>query len=313
MTGMNHGPPTIEVLTPARGTVTGDGTITVTGRANDPESAIVQVTVNGTPASLAGDGSFEASVELGEGITLIETIATDRGNNTISDARAVLSGTLVDQGVPIDDAIAAYISRQAMEGLGDLVSNFASGIDLTALAQSYNPVVNSGDSCNDYKAYIDSVQRGPIEVSALPAGGGIDADVSIRELVIRGRVTWEVLCVNGGTTYTITATAYDAGALIRPSLSSGDITIQLDGLTSGFRSFNLDVSGLPGFVEDRFENAVRDKVASILRDKIASIVPPLANQFLDGFVSKSYSLSLFGQTVDLAFWPSAMSWTDQGG
>ena len=68
----------------------------------------------------------------------------------------------------------------------------------------------------------------------------------------------------------------------------------------------VDVNGIPGFIEDRFEDDVRNKVAAILRDKIQSIVPPLASEFLDGFVSKTYEVNLLGQTIQFSFWPSAM-------
>ena len=57
-------------------------------------------------------------------------------------------------------------------------------IDLGALARSFNPVINTGDSCNDYKAYVDSIDRGAIEVSAVPATGGMQTKVTIRDLVI---------------------------------------------------------------------------------------------------------------------------------
>ena len=169
----DHLPPVVEVQTPERGTVSGDGSVTVTGRTSDAESAVVQVTVNGTVATLAADGSFQATLTLSEGITLLETVATDQGGNTATDARAVLSGNLVDQTAPVDDAIAAFISPQAMNGLADLVNGYTSAINLDSLAKSYNPVINTGNSCNDYQVYVDSVERGPIEVSAGAAGGGI--------------------------------------------------------------------------------------------------------------------------------------------
>ena len=309
----DHLPPTVEVTTPERGTVTGDASVTVSGRASDAESAVLQVTVNGTLATLADDGSFQASITLGEGITLIETVATDGGGNTASDARAILAGNLVDQNTAVAQAVAAFVSPQAMVGLADLVNSYAGGIDLTALAKSYNPVVNTGGSCNDYQAYVDSVSRGPIEVGAEAANGGIQAKVTIRELVIHGHLNFRAVCISGSANFTVTADAYDAGGLIAPGLADGNLSIALQGVTSGFRGFNVDVSGIPGFIEDRFEDDVRDKVASVLRDKIVSIVPPLASQFLDGFVSKTYEVSLLGQTIQFSFWPSAMSWTEAGG
>jgi hypothetical protein len=309
----DHLPPTVEVRTPERGTLNEGGSVTVTGRASDAESQVIQVTVNGAVATLADDGSFQASITLDSGITLLETVATDGGGNTASDARAVLSGTMADQGTQVTDAIAAFVSKEAMSGLADLLNSFVSGVDLDALAKSYNPVINTGDSCNDYKAYVDSLSRGPIEVSANAAAGGIQGQVTIRDLVIHGHINFRAICISGSANFTITADAYDAGALIAPGLAEGNLSIALKNVSSSFRGFNVDVSGIPGFVEDHFEGDVRDKVASVLRDKIQSIVPPVATQFLDGFVSKTYQVTLLGQNVDFSFWPSAMSWTEAGG
>ncbi|HUS67641.1 MAG TPA: hypothetical protein VMZ28_24060 [Kofleriaceae bacterium] len=310
----DHLPPTVEVLTPERGTVTPDGTVQVTGRATDAESSVATVTVNGQPAPLAGDGTFEVTLDLGDGITLLETVATDRGGNTAMDARAVLAGTLVAQGTPISEAIAAFVSSQAMTGLSDLINGYASAVDLEALAKSNNPVVDTGDSCNDYKAYVDSVTRGPIEVSAGAADGGIAGMVTIRDLVVEGHIDWEALCANGTTDFVVTADAYDAGALIVPSLAGGGgVDIGLAGVTSTFRGFSVDADGVPGFVEDAFEDDIRDKVAGMLRGKIEEIVPPQASMFLSGFVADVHAMTVLGQTVNMSVWPSDMAWTAAGG
>ena len=310
----DHLPPTVEVLTPERGTVTPDGMVLVTGRATDAESSGATVTVNDQQATVGGDGSFELSLALGDGITLLETVATDRGGNTATDARAVLAGMLVSQGTPVSQSIAAFLSSQAMTGLSDLINGYASALDLEALAKSYNPVVDTGDSCNDYKAYVDSLTRGPIEVSAGAADGGISGVVTIRDIVVEGHIDWEALCANGTTDFVVTADAYDASALIVPSLAAGGgVDIALGGVSSSFRGFAVDADGVPGFVEDAFEDDIRDKVAGMLRDKVEEIVPPQASMFLSGFVAEAHSIAVLGQTVDISVWPSDMSWTEAGG
>lgn len=309
----DHRPPIIEVHTPERGTSTTDAEILVTGRAYDNESSITRVTVNGVEATVESDGRFNAALPLAQGIAIIETIATDRGQNQAGDVRAVLAGNLVQHDVPVDDALVAFISSQAMSGLGDLVDTYVSGVDLTALAKSYNPVVDSGDSCNSYKGYVTSVERGDIVVSAEARDGGIHATVSIYSLVIDGYIDWRAFCGNGTSNYTITADAYDATALIVPGLDGTSLTIALEDVTSSFRDFQLDVSGVPGFVEDQFEDKVRDKVAEILRDKINEVTPPLAVSFLNGFLSETHYLDLLGRLVEFRVWPSELSFTDAGG
>src|SRR5919197_5973082 len=118
--------------------------------------------VNGSPAELADDGSFQATLPLIEGITLIETEARDSAGHSATDARAVLAGTLVDQATPVAGGVVANLSAQALTGLSGMVSDLANGTDFTALATSLNPVVDTGDGCDSAKVFIESVQHSGI-------------------------------------------------------------------------------------------------------------------------------------------------------
>src|SRR5690606_8724167 len=110
-------PPTIVIDVPQRGTLAEGTRVVVSGRATDVESDISQVTINGQSTSVGPDGSFSLELEVAEGITLIESIATDAAGNQATDARAVLAGTLVPQTTPVDDGVAAHLSGAAMDGL----------------------------------------------------------------------------------------------------------------------------------------------------------------------------------------------------
>jgi len=304
---------TIEIQSPERGTLSDASEVVVAGRASSTDSSISDVTVNGTTAQVAGDGSFQATIPLVEGITLIETEARDASGNSSTDARAVMAGTLVDQATPVAEGVVANLSGQAMSGLSGMVADLANGTDFTALAATLNPVVDTGDGCNSAKVFIESVQHAGIEVGVGAVVGGIDAAITVRSLVVTGQVNFRAVCIGGSASFTMTADAYDVGGVIVPSLSGGDITVSLDGVTSAFTGFNIDVGGVPGFVESLFEGQVRDRVAEILRDQIAQMVPPVANSFLADFLATSYDVSLLGQTISLSIAPSAMDWNEQGG
>ena len=306
-------PPTIEIHTPERGTLVEGTQVEVAGVATDLETSIASVTINGQSVPVGSDGRFSVLLQVTEGITLLESVASDAAGNKASDARAVLAGTLVPQETAVSDGVAAHLSAEAMGGLGDMVSGVANGTDFTGLAVALNPVVNTGDGCNSAKVYVESVGHSGVEVGAAPVTGGIDTDVSIRSLVVRGRVRFRALCIGGSASWTIRATAYDVGGRIAPTLADRTISIGLDGVTSAFRGFDLDVNNVPGFIENLFEGNVRDKLAQILRDKVREMVPSLANDFLAEFLADSWDVSLLGQTVSLSVWPSAMDWTEQGG
>ena len=305
-------PPVVEVTSPPRGTVTEDRSVVLAGRVTDDKSPIT-LKVNGQAVEVNPDGSFSTTIEVGDGITLFDTIATDGNGNEANDARAVLSGSLVPQETPVAEGVVANLSGEAMNGLGSLVSNLANNTDFTSLATALNPVVDAGSGCNEAQVYVESVSHSGVEVGVAPVAGGIQATVSIRSLVVRGYVEFEAICIGGSASWTISADAYDVGGVILPTLSSGTIAIALGGVTSDFRGFNLDVNNIPGFIEGIFEDDVRDKLAQILRDKVNEMVPSLSTAFLAEFLADAWEVSLLGQTVSLSVTPTAMSWTEQGG
>ena len=306
-------PPVVEVMSPPRGTVTEDRSVVVAGRVTDDKSP-VSLKVNGQAVEVNPDGSFSTTIEVGDGITLFDTIATDGAGNEANDARAVLSGSLVPQETPVAEGVVANLSGTAMNGLGGLVSNLANNTDFTALATALNPVVDAGGGgCNSARVYVSSIEHGGVEVGVAPVAGGLQAAVTLRSLVVRGSVSFRALCIGGSASWTISSDAYDIGGVIAPTLADGTINIGLASVTSGFRSFNLDVNNIPGFIENIFEDDVRDKLAEILRNKVNEMVPPLATAFLAEFLADAWEISLLGQTVSLSVTPTAMSWTEQGG
>ncbi|HLU66809.1 MAG TPA: Ig-like domain-containing protein [Kofleriaceae bacterium] len=305
-------PPAIEITSPARGTLLeGATSVTVTGRATD-DVEIAGVTINGRAASLEPDGTFSLTLEVAEGITLIESIASDAAGNQAADARGVLAGTLVDQATPVASGVAGHLAPPAMAGLAEMVSGLAAGVDWTALAASQNPVASGSTACG-YDVHVTSVEHGGIDVGADAAAGGIAATVTVRDLVVDGHANWDACVTSGTTDFTITADAYDLTGLIAPRLEGSAIQVSLTGVTSGFRGFGVDINGVPGFVEDIIDGAVRDKLAEILRDKITEIVPPMATDFLAEFLADTWEVDLLGRTVGLSIAPVEMSWTEQGG
>src|SRR5687768_6911523 len=72
---------TIEIESPPRGTLSETIDVTVFGRVTSNAGDISELTVNGKVAALASDGSFQVPIALTEGITLIETLASDSAGN----------------------------------------------------------------------------------------------------------------------------------------------------------------------------------------------------------------------------------------
>lgn len=310
----DHAPPLLTIETPERGTLSTTSSIEVTGRAIDAGSGIDAVTINGEPVELDADGRFSLPLELGEGITLLETVAVDGAGNEARDGRAVLGGELVDLSTPVGAGLVGHLGAQAIGGLGAAIGDAADAIDWTALARTYNPVAGGGgDSCNSYKATIDSVEHGGFAADTGATSGGISSRVRAVDLVVRGHLSFRALCAGGSASYTVTADAFDLAGFVAPRLESQTVAVDFESVTTRFTNFQLDVSGVPGFVENQLEGAVRDRVAQIIRDKATEVVPPLAANYLADFLARTWHLDLLGQSVDVSMWPSAMSWNAAGG
>ena len=305
-------PPTLEVTAPSRASFAETDTVVVRGVA-DAAAGLAEVTVNGQAAKLSDDGSFSITLELPETITLLETVATDETGNEIVDARAILAGTLVDQDTPVPEAMAAHMSEAAMSGLGEMVSGFANDTDWTAMARSQNPVATSGSGCNEYQAYVTRVSHGAIEFSTRAATGGIRVTLRIRDLRVNGHIDWRALCANGTTSYTITADSYEMGGLVIPGFVRGAMAVTVQDVTSQFQNFRLNASGVPGWIEDRFQDQARDYLAGMARDFVRQEVPPIAKDFLADFTDNEVVFEVLGQPIHMQVRPTAMSWTDQGG
>jgi hypothetical protein len=80
--------PTIAITAPADGATTGPDTATVTGTATD-DGGPPAIDVNGVAASVAGDGSWSATVPVPADPTTITATATDADGNTASATRTV--------------------------------------------------------------------------------------------------------------------------------------------------------------------------------------------------------------------------------
>ncbi len=97
------GSPSIARMTsPTRSLVqSGTGQITVTGvvTPNENGDLVEKVLVNGVQAIVQPDGSFNATISIKPGATLINTTARDSAGQVAEDTRAVLVGRAADADV----------------------------------------------------------------------------------------------------------------------------------------------------------------------------------------------------------------------
>ena len=86
-------PPTLNVTSPANGSITSNQSCVVAGTTNDSTSSPVTLTVNGSAVTVGSNGAFSTTVTLKEGSNTITVVATDAAGKTTTVTRTVTLDT----------------------------------------------------------------------------------------------------------------------------------------------------------------------------------------------------------------------------
>jgi hypothetical protein len=305
--GSNDTPPTLEVTSPARGTLADADTVTVTGRAVDTEGP-VKVTVAGIAVTPAADGTFTATVPVTPGVALIETHAIDSAGNDVRDVRAVLAGTLDPTDGTAKGQVGARAGITALRAVGDAIGTSAKAIDYTAAAQALNPVYDNG-GCLGAKINITSITLTNVGVALVPKTDLLGTDVTIDNLVVKLAANYKVACIGGSTTITVRATKTKIHGDLGLRIATGAIATSLPTTTVSFEGFSVDIGGVPGAIEDLLRGQARSGVEKALTSAIKSKVPPIADKALAGLVAKPLTTALLDHDLAIAVTPTQVSIT----
>lgn len=300
--------PTLVVTSPERATTTESTQVTVTGIATGNQ---VGVKVNGTAVTPDAQGNFSATIDVGQGIGIIETHATDAAGADIEDVRAVLAGTLGTTDGKTSGAIGARVGKAALTAIGGAVGKTAEGIDFTSLAQSANPVYNNG-GCLGAVVDITSISHDAIDVTLSPIADAVGTEVVIHNVVVKLHASYKVACIGGSTTVTIKSSAAHIKGNLGVAIKGGAIATSLPSDTVALDNFDLDVGGLPDALVDLFNGTVRSKVQDALAGIIKSKVPPMADAQLANLVAKPLSTSVLGHTTAFSMVPGTVDLSTDG-
>jgi hypothetical protein len=310
-------PPVLRIASPARGLFRDHaGSLRVTGTAlpsagGDP---VDRVAVNGVPAALHSDGTFEAAIELPEGATLIQTVARDARGNTASDTRAVEAGPLHPVGSRIPGALSAVISAEAFAKISGAAGPILEGLDLAALLAPLQPIVHisdpSGEDCGFARLYIDDLTFSAARIALEPVSGGLALRVELDGVAVPGRARYAVLCLADSNTVRVTADriAVSGTLVVTPSGAAGFAT-RLTNPAVSIAKLHIDASGVPGDILDALH---LDSAIQFVAARAAELaIGPLVNQAL-GALAGPQQLDVLGHTLALQVAPSAVAFDRSG-
>ena len=305
-------PPNLLVTSPERGLIqNGAGMVTVKGTA-EPGSdgaAVRKVTINGTVATLASDGSFSAVVAVPEGATLLETIAISAEGGQAIDARAVHVGELRPVGTGIDRAVSATLSAEAFAKISEAASKILTTTDFSAFLEP----VNLGDSTANVKLTIQKLAIGGVKIALTPVAGGLQLGVEIDALSVEALAAYDgVLVPEGSTTIGVTADKITVGGtLVVTPVGMGGFKTTVTSPTVTTTALKLQASGVVGTILDLLNRYLASTVQGLISRTAEMALQPLVNTAL-GALAGPKQVVVLGKTIDLQASANEIMFSDAG-
>lgn len=306
-------PPILKVTSPARSLIQGlAGPITVTGTAlpNAKGDPVDKVLVNNVAATLAQDGSFHVLIDVGEGATLIQTVAHDVNGSTVTDTRAVQAGQLRPVGSNLDRAIAAALSADAFTKISAAAGPIIKGLNMQALLAPLQPMVNVGGSSTYAKLFVDNLKFSDVKISLAPVQGGLSFRAEIDQLDVPAHASFAVLGLGGSDSLRVTADkVVVAGTLDVTPAGMAGFSTRIVNPDVQVTSFHLAAGGIPQTIINLLD--LNSAISFIVSKGAELAMGPLVNHAL-GALTGPQKLDVLGHKLDLQVAPSAVAFDPTG-
>jgi hypothetical protein len=308
-------PPKLQVTSPQRGLMQDTGRVMVTGIAlpNVDGDPVARVTVNGVPAQLSADGSFTATVDVRDGETLLETVATTDTGGLATDARAVQAGHRMPVGTRIDRAITTSLSAHAFARLSAAAGPYIKKLDLPALLASMQPIANLGDSIANVNLSITRLAFGDVKISLQPVEGGLKFSAEIDAVDASAKAVYAGALVPDGTTIVgVTASQVTiAGTLVVTPNGTSGFTTTIASPTVHTVGLKLAANDLTGQILTLVNDNLGSTIQTVTTQAAERGIQPLINDAL-GALGGPKRVVVLGRALDLQASPAAVRFTTAG-
>ena len=311
-----------------RGNTTRDAGQTYSGSASDEYSGLESVTVNGTEAGVAEDGTWEAYVAYQFGLNVVETVALDGDANPTTDIRSTLYGDFTPDGDPINNGLMVRINEDGFDAVEDLASDF---LDISTLAsQLPSPVYSNnsqscinwwwgGSTCWDWYTinfYVGNLSVGSTTLDIDPtAAGDLDTTAYINSPYLDWSASGKVVGISYSASGSINADWIRLSMDLTPSVINSALNVAVSNSvvdTQNF-SFYLDswIYDVMSFFGVNIDAIIEGLLVDALADMAQDEVPELVNEALDGLeIGETFSMG--GIDFDLDALPYSVSVDDKG-
>ena len=313
--GQQPPPPLLTVTSPARSLMQESGSVTVRGtvQPNADGDPVSRVTVNGIAATLGADGSFSAAIDVPDGASIIETVASTEYGGTATDARSVQSGHRIPVGSNIDRAVTASLSADAFVKMSAAAGPLIKSMNLPAMLAPLQPMANLGDSIANVKLSIDQLSFDDVKVALTPTDGGLEFSAEIDGLNASATAVYAGALVPDGTTTVTVATdkVVISGMLVVTPKGTAGFTTTIASPLVQTGKLQLNANGLTGQILTLVNNNLGSTVQNLATTAAAHGLEPLMNDAL-GALGGPRQVEVLGAMVQVEATPAAVAFSTAG-
>ena len=276
-------------------------TVTLRGRVSDA-AGVASVSVEGTPATLGPEGTFEAPVTVRYGMNFVRVIGVDGlGEESAETCTFLATNRWEDPEAILDDVLTLALTDEGIDdgdragapnSLADLLASVLDGPSLAALLDTALTAANplKASSCDarvfricvfrssvSYTPGSTRATTGPIRVSLVP--GGLRVQGEFRDVEVGLRIGGTV-----STSGTLGFSRVRLDATFDAEVASGVLQVRPRSTAVGLDGLDLDFSGLVGVLASVLDFLAGGLIEGLLEGVLEGLVSTAIAPLLDGFL-----------------------------
>ena len=295
---MENIPGLLKVTAPARGAFVEESNepLVVEGTGASPA-----LTINGEPAEVSETGKVRAVITPKPGLNII--VAADGESRLESGflyGHFVKASESVSQGIAVNLGVKGINGAAPLASLNTVTNMYLKDRDLISGVKGQS-ISGNGPAGVKMTYRINSARHGAVSVTLSPRDGGLRVVVVANNVNISGPATADPP-IGPKVTRTATVTASRATVTGDANLSvvNGEIRADVPSASVKLDGFNVDIDGLPGFIDGIISDRVRPEVEKGMRDAVRTEVPKALRLTLAGLgMPTELDLSVAGFTQPL--------------
>ncbi|MFN3200611.1 MAG: hypothetical protein ACE366_19585 [Bradymonadia bacterium] len=259
----------------------GTSTVQLTGQAFDHMGEQVKLTVDDREVRVDADNRFTVSVPVTSGVNTFTLVATDAEGRSSTRYAWTLAGPFGDLDDPEDDGVVVALGSTAYPQLSDLIER---GLRPALRSESFYAAVMRPQAGEEgfyqWKLNPEGIGISDVDVDLRPNAVGLKIDVILERIIFTAEAQTK-LGFFGWKRRDVTATVdrFEVSTTARLRNRS----LSLDALTVNLVDFDIEISDLPGFIEDILLYFFEDDLKKTIEEELREQLDEKLEGALDGF------------------------------